>query len=235
MPTSQPARRLPRLLDALRQQQGPLSPPPARNAFELVVWEKVAYLASDERRAAVFAELRARVGLTPDAILAANRSTLIDILARGGMAAVERASNVIATAELIIGEFDGALDMICAGPLAEAKKQLKRIHGIADPGAEKILLLTRTHPGLGLDSNGLRVLTRLGYGTPAKSYAATYKSATTSAMAELGRDFAPLIDAHLSLRHHGQTFCKTTNPRCGACVLRAECPSSAAVRSATAR
>ena len=227
MPTDAPQPRLPRLLDTLRRQHGPLSPPPAHTAFELVLWEKVAYLASDERRAAVFAQLRNHVGVTPEAILDANRSQIIDILTLGGMNAVERASNVIATAELIVGEFDGSLDAICAGPLAEAKKQLKRIRGVADPGAEKILLLTRTHPVLGLDSNGLRVLTRLGYGTTAKSYAATYKSATTSAMDELGTEIEPLIVAHLALRHHGQMVCKTSNPRCGACALRPECPTAA--------
>ena len=229
-------RRLPRLLETLRQQHGPLSPPPARTAFELVLWEKVAYLASDRRRADVFAQFRDRIGLTPEATLHANRGLIIEILTAGGMNAVERASNVIATAELIIGEFDGSLDAICAGPLAEAKKQLKRIRGIADPGAEKILLLTHHHPVLGLDSNGLRVLTRLGYGTVAKSYSATYKSATTSAMAELGTEIEPLIDAHLALRHHGQTVCKTVNPRCGACPLLSDCPTAGvALAPATAR
>ena len=158
-------RRLPRLLDTLRRQHGPLSPPPARTAFELVLWEKVAYLASDERRAAVFAQFRNTSALPRRRSSHANRSLIIEILTAGGMNAVERASNIIATAELIVGEFDGSLDAVCAGPLAEAKKQLKRIRGIADPGAEKILLLTHTHPVLGLDSNGLRVLTRLGYGT----------------------------------------------------------------------
>ena len=102
-------------------------------------------------------------------------------------------------------------------PLAEAKKQLKRIHGIGDPGAEKILLLTRSYPVLGLDSNGVRVLTRLGYGTGGKTYAATYKSATTARSPSSG-GHRQLIDAHLVLRHHGQAVCKTSTPRCAACV-----------------
>ena len=46
-----------------------------------------------------------------------------------------------------------------------------------DPGAEKILLFSRTHSILALDSNGLRVLRRLGYGEERKSYASTYRSA----------------------------------------------------------
>lgn len=224
--TTPPQPKLDRLLGLLQSHYGPISPPPTQNAFELVVWEKAAYLTTDERRAVVFNRLRQRVGLTPDALLNADRGLIIEVLATGGMNAAERASNLIAAAEMVVGEFDGSLDAVCARPLADAKKQLRRIRGIADPGAEKILLLTRTHPVLGLDSNGLRVLTRLGYGTAAKSYAATYRSATESALAELGDDIERLIETHLVLRHHGQAVCKTSAPRCGACAVSASCPSA---------
>jgi endonuclease III len=151
---------------------------------------------------------------------------LIDVLSTGGIAAPERALHMVEAAELVIGDLDGSLDDACARPLGEAKKQLKRIYGIADPGAEKILLFTRHHPVMGLDSNGLRVLTRLGYGVESKTYAATYKSATESALPELRRDIDRLIEANLLLRHHGQATCKTANPRCGACAVRDQCPSA---------
>jgi endonuclease-3 len=215
-----------RILDALRTHHGKVSPPPAQNAFELVVWEKAAYLATDERRAAAFALLRKRIGLSPRAILKANRGTLVDVLATGGIAAAERANNLIAAAELTVGDFDGSLDDVCSRPLNEAKKQLKRVRGIGDPGAEKILLLTRAHAVLGLDSNAMRVLLRLGYGTPSKTYGTTYKSVTAAALPELGDDVDRLIEAHLLLRRHGQTICKTSEPRCGACVLNKSCPSA---------
>lgn len=219
--------KLPRMLETLRAYYGTLKPPPARNAFELVVWEKVAYLAPDSRRLAAFELLRNTVGLSPHDILYAQRKTLVDALATGGMAAPERASRLIAAAELVIGDFDGRLDDVCSRPLPEAKRALKRIYGIGDPGAEKILLLTGKHRVLGLDSNGLRVLTRLGYGTQAKTYSATYKSATDAALLELKTvPIAGLIEANLVLRHHGQTLCKTSSPACGACVLRDVCPSA---------
>jgi endonuclease III len=214
------------ILRRLKAKYGAQSPPPATNAFELVIWEKVAYLATDERRAAAFERLRRAVGLTPKSILAAKRSILVDVLATGGIAAPERANNLIAAAELVVGEFDGALDAVCSRPLPDAKRQLKRIYGIADPGAEKILLLTRKHPVMGLDSNGLRVLTRLGFGVAAKTYGATYKSATEAVTPEFRGNIDAMIDANLLLRHHGQTVCKTTRPRCGVCVLRAQCPSA---------
>jgi endonuclease III len=216
---------LSRLLGSLRRQHGRVFPPPASDAFQVVVWEKVAYLASDARRAEAFELLRRRVGLTPGAILAAKRSELVEILETGGIGAPERVNNLVAAAELVVGEFDGSLDEVCSRPLPQAKKQLKRIRGIGDPGAEKILLLTRQHPVMGLDSNGLRVLTRLGYGLEAKTYSSTYKSVTAAALPELGNNLELLVEANVLLRHHGQTVCKTTRPRCGACSVRSKCPT----------
>jgi endonuclease-3 len=218
--------RLYTLLSSLKRQHGPIAPPPATDAFQLIAWEKAAYLATDEKRLATFRRLADVIGVTPRAVLAAKRSTLIDVLASGGINAVERANNLIDAAQLAVGEFDGDLDVACALPLVEAKRVLKRVRGIGDPGAEKILLLTRRQPVLGVDSNGLRVLTRLGYGTAAKSYDATYKSATTAALAELGTTIEKVMEAHLLLRHHGQTVCKTTRPHCSACSIRADCPSA---------
>lgn len=224
--------RLRALIQSLRQQHGTVAPPPAKDAFQLVAWEKVAYLATDDRREAAFRRLALDVGLTPRAVIAAKRSVIIDALESGGIAAVERANNLIEAAEIAVGDFGGSLDVACALPLPAAKRALKRIHGIGDPGAEKILLLTRSYPVLGVDSNGLRVLTRLGYGAIAKTYGATYKSATTAALTELGNDIDVITEAHLLLRRHGQAVCKTSSPRCGACAIRKECPSAVPIRTA---
>jgi len=218
--------RLAKLVAKLRSKYGPPAPPPAKSAFELIAWEKVAYLATDEKRAKAFALLRRKIGLTPKKILAARRAELIDALATGGIAAPERAENLVKAAELVVGDFDGSLDEVCGRALPEAKKQLMRIYGIGEPGAEKVLLFTRSHAVLGLDSNALRVLNRLGYGAVAKSYTTTYRATTAAALPELGSDFDALIEANLLLRTHGQTACKTTAPRCGACVIRADCPSA---------
>jgi len=223
------ASRLRALISTLKRQHGTLAPPPATDAFQLVAWEKVAYLATDEKRETAFRLLAREVGLRPRDILEAKRSAIIDALHAGGINAVERANNLIEAAQIAVADFGGSLDAACALPIAEAKRALKRVRGIADPGAEKILLLTRRYPVLGVDSNGLRVLTRLGYGTEAKSYSATYKSATTAAMAELGDDIDIVTEAHLLLRHHGQTVCKMSAPHCGACSIRARCPSARAL------
>ena len=61
-------------------------------------------------------------------------------------------------------------------PLARARRLLRRFPGIGEPGADKVLLFSRTQPVFALDSNGLRTLLRLGYGREVKSYPATYRS-----------------------------------------------------------
>lgn len=127
--------KLQRIVAQLRDAYGPVAPPPADSAFALVLWEKVAYLATDEKRAAAFSALKKRVGLTPRAILDASR----------------------------------------------------------------------------------------GYGHTDKNYTRMYRSAADAARADLADDFDWLIDAHVYLRHHGQETCKTSAPRCDACVVRPEC------------
>jgi len=129
------------------------------------------------------------------------------------------------SAEIVIGEFDGRLENATKLPLPEARRALQKFPGIAQPGADKILVLTRAHKVLALDSNGLRVLVRLGYGADDKNYTKMYKSAVAAAEAELAHDFDALIDAHLLLRHHGQELCKTSTPRCTACPLKKDCPT----------
>lgn len=227
--------RLARLIERVRRQHGRQEEPPPRTAFEHVLWEKVAYLAPDERRADTFALLGRAVGRTPEALLRASRSRVLEIFAAGGVEAASRVDNALDAARYVIGELNGSLDGACALPLSQAVKQLTRIRGIAAPGAERILLFTRSHAVLGLDSNGLRVLQRLGYGTPAKSYAAGYRSATAAALAELPRECEPLVQVHLLLRRHGQTVCKTSAPQCDLCTLKSDCPTAPlpAARSAS--
>jgi hypothetical protein len=59
--------------------------PPKSDPFELILWENVVYLLSDQRREAAFEALRERVGVTPEAILAAPQTTLLEIAKMGGM------------------------------------------------------------------------------------------------------------------------------------------------------
>jgi hypothetical protein len=61
-----PNSRLGLLLDKIELHYGRPRPPRFGGPFELIVWEIVAYLADDTRRAVAFDALREKVGLNPE-------------------------------------------------------------------------------------------------------------------------------------------------------------------------
>jgi len=213
---------LSRLLGALRKFYGRPQPPAVTDPFEQILFENIAYLADDVRRTEAFEQLRERTGLKPEKILAAPPASLQEI-AKRGITPAATAEKLREIAVIALDEFGGDLSRILDRPPAEARKALKKFPSIGDPGAEKILLFSGSLPVLALDSNGLRVLLRLGFGKEDKNYAKSYRSAQAAAEAQLPKDCGVLIEAHQLLRRHGQELCKTKHPRCEACPLRPDC------------
>src|SRR5438477_12235312 len=102
--------KLRKLVERLRAHHGPQAPPPVTDAFALYLWDRVGYLGNDAQRLAAFEQLRARVGLTPERILAAAPATLAEIASLGGIEGAKRARHMRQAAELAVGECDGDLD-----------------------------------------------------------------------------------------------------------------------------
>lgn len=216
---------LPDVVRTLEVAYGPQVDRSLTDPFELVLWETVAYLASDERRAEAFAELRERVGTTPQDIL---RATAEDLERAGafGILPAESARKMRRAAELAVNDFGGDLRSVISLPPAKARRALQRFPGIGEPGAEKILLHSGSHGSLAPDSNALRVLVRLGLCEEGPRYAVTYRSAREVAQSQLGDDIETLMSARYLLRRHGQLVCRTKRPLCAECVLRTVCPSA---------
>jgi len=212
-----------KIVAALKRHYGDPALPPAEGPFELVMWENACYLLPDERRREVFEALRDQVGLTAAAIDAAPDKVLLPLAKRGGMRPETRVFRWRQIAAITLQQFAGGLSSILKLPYAEAKKALKQFPNIGDPGAERILLLCGVANGLPLESNGLRVLVRLGWGRSQKNYGATYKSVQEALMPQLPASAARLRDAHLLLRIHGKTLCKDRAPACYECPVSAEC------------
>jgi endonuclease III len=219
-----PIRLLPfsRLIDLLAQHYGEPTPPDVIEPFAMILWENVAYLASDARRTEAFAELRDKTGLTPAGIRKAKDSTLLAISGKGIVpaASVEKLRRA---AEIARDSFADDLTPILDKPLPAAKRNLRKFPAIGDPAAEKILLFNQRHPILALESNGLRVLVRLGYAAEHKNYSTMYKGVQRALAAQLPDDCAALIRAHQLLRQHGQELCKRSSPLCDTCPVRANC------------
>jgi endonuclease III len=183
---------LSKLVDRLQKHYGAPAPPRSTDPLELIIWENIAYLASDKRRAEAFATLKQTIGTRPEQILAAQNSALAAI-GRAGILPDLSAEKLLTIAQIAYEEFDSDLRSVLKKPLPQAKKALKRFLSIGGPGAEKILLLTRSYPVMALDSNGLRVLCRVGFAEEQKNYSATYRLVLDAIHEQLPRDYDSLI------------------------------------------
>jgi endonuclease-3 len=163
--------------------------------------------------------------LTPEKILSAPMDLLCGITRMGGsIAAEDRAERLRIAAQLTVDQFGGDLASVLKLPPPKAKKLLMQIPMVGEPGAEKILMFSGVLGVLALESNGLRVLVRMGFGEDRKSYSATYKSVREVTLAELPADCKLLKAAHLLLRQHGQRLCLRNGPVCHACPVNSGCP-----------
>ena len=77
--------------------------------------------------------------------------------------------------------------------------------------------------GLPLEWNGLRVLTRIGYGRAEKDYGKSYRSVQEALQGELPRKAEDLACAHLLLRRHGKEVCRNNAPLCRSCPVAGVC------------
>ena len=217
-----PAPNFKKIIQKLKAHYGALRPPVTTDPFEMILLENVAYLVDDERRERAFAELRTAVGTKPIDIFNASLDDL-DRATKLGGTSPQRSSRLKECALIALNDFGGDLNVALKLPFAKAIKALKQFPAIGEPGAEKILLFTKTHPVLALDSNGLRVLLRLGFGDEKKNYSASYRSAREAIADQCGTDCDVLIESYQLLRQHGKTLCKTSKPHCERCPVRSSC------------
>jgi endonuclease-3 len=196
---------------------------PLTDPLALIVWENVGYLIPDDRRQGLFDDLARRVGLSGAALAEAPEEVLFDIARRGGMRPAERAERLRLIGRLAL-EAGGDLALaLRTASLSKARTLLKRFPGIADPGADKILLFCGLEVGPALESNGVRALVRLGHAEEGTSYAQAYKSAILALRGLGPPDRDRLIMAFQVLRAHGQALCKRGAPLCLPCPLDPVC------------
>jgi endonuclease III len=211
------------VIDQLEKFHGKPDAPKFAGPLEIILWENVVYLADDKKRQEAFGALRDEIGLSAAKILAAPTNALRAVTRVAGILPDNQVEKLRRIAQIVHDEFGGDLDQVLTQPLPQARRSLKRFPGIGDPGADKILLFCRVEPILALESNGLRVLLRLGFGTEQKNYAASYRSAQEALKPELKPDCDWMIRAHQLLRRHGQEVCRRTRPLCEVCPLTKGC------------
>jgi endonuclease III len=111
-----------KLVDKLQHHYGPPPPPPSTDPLELIIWENIAYLTSDERRAEAFATLKRSIGTRPEQILAAKHAALTAI-GKAGILPDVSAEKLLTIAKIAYEEFDSDLRSVLKKPLPQAKKR----------------------------------------------------------------------------------------------------------------
>jgi endonuclease III len=219
------------VLELLEGLYGPPPEPHITDPWEQVLLENVVYLAGDERRLEAFQRLHARVGTAPSDLLRCGVEEL-SVATSLGIRAVAQAHKLHAAAALATSDFGSDLTSRL-GPmsLAEARRALRRFPSIGEPAADRILLLAGLHAVPALDSNGVRVLVRLGLARDAPSYAATQRAAVAVLRGELPAERASLLRAYQLLMAHGRGLCRRSAPECTACPLSDRCAHVSCGRS----
>jgi endonuclease III len=126
-------------------------------------------------------------------------------------------------AERVVNEFGEDLRNAMTGRLEDVRKRLKKFPGIADPGADRILLFGKVAPVAAVASNCPHVLVRIQRGLERENYAVTYREAQALIEAEISEQFHARMRAYLLLKEHGQVICKRAKPKCKECPVSAHC------------
>lgn len=215
--------KLVKVLAALERFYGAPDPPYPTDPYEMILYNNCGYPATDASCAKGFDALKSEIGLRPDDILAAPDRKLTGLMRLGGIIPDVRAARLKDIAALVKHTYGGDLGAVLKKSLPEARKTLKKFPTIGDPGADKILLFTRTAPIAAVPSNCVHVPVRLGFGEEKKNYPASYRSAQEAIQAELQAECGALLRAYLLLKRHGQELCKRSRPLCESCPVSADC------------
>jgi hypothetical protein len=200
-----------KVLTSLKAAYGPPEPPPFSDPWHYIVWENIAYLANDERRAKAFESLRNRIGLAPQELLDAPADELLEAASRripGGLSRSDGFANVRSCARRI--RWRAA--QIPRVARAEGQEGPAEVPGIGAPGADKILLVLRTLHGAGARVQRLRVPPqaglRRGHGETTRQLSAVQRSMPRSCRSQSrASSSASVVEAH------GKRSAKSSKPR----------------------
>jgi endonuclease-3 len=211
-------------LDILGACYGVQQPNWPTDPYLFIVWWLCGYPASDAACTKGWASLEKTIGVTPEALLAANPAKLAAALKPGGMVPELRAMRLKEVAERILKQFGGDLREALKGQsIPKIRAALKTFPNIADPGADRILLFAGISPVAAVPSNCPYVLVRMQLGQERENYAVNYKEAQAMIAEEVPAKFDARSRAYLLLKRHGQQVCKRTNPKCGECPVASSC------------
>lgn len=211
------------ILKKLESFYGKQAPGWPTDPYLFIVWWHCGYPASDVACARGWESLNGEIGVKPQDLLAAPSGKLASALRPGGMVPELRAMRMKDVAARVQDKFGGDLRAGLVGSIQQVRKNLKAFPGIADPGADRIILFGGIQPVAVVPSNCTHVLVRILRGQERQNYGVTYREAQQALEAEIAAKFDARTRAYLLLKRHGQELCKRTNPRCDECPVNSSC------------
>jgi endonuclease III len=217
------ARLITELLLRLEKRYGKQQPGWPVDPYEFIIWWHCGYPASDPACEKGWSRLQQEVGVEPRTLLEARPDRIAAALKPGGMFPELRALRLKEIAMQVENSFGGDLRAGLGWAIPRARKALKSFPGIADAGADRILLFAGIAPLPAIPSNCVHVLVRILEGPEQGNYGANYREASQAIAAALPETFDARTRAYLLLKRHGQEICKRTKPKCAECPVHSHC------------
>ena len=214
--------------DTLSKALGPMHWWPARTPFEVIVGAILVQNTAWSNVERAIANLRREKLLAPRAIERVPLARLASLVRSSGCFR-QKARKLKSFVRFLRHTHGGSLKRMFRAPTLELRAQLLAIHGIGPETADSILLYAGAHPVFVVDAYTHRILERHGLhaGKP------DYERLRALFEARLPRDARVYNEFHALLVNVGKRWCRTRNPRCEECPLRAHLPAPLPYAAAT--
>ena len=208
------------LVDRLHDFYGPLPPPP-HDPFTLFVWDVMGVHSTPQKRDAGMLALKRIRALTPDAMWRAPQKKLEGSVALAGPYVEQRLKALRTGVDIFRRSPD--LPRTIRGPIAAARRALKRLPQMGEGGAYRMLLFAADHAVMPVDARVSRVARRLGFGAEHKDFTKTARSIREALARQLPQDVDVYRRVFVYLNHHGAATCTEADPHCQICPLLKDC------------
>ena len=213
---------LPAILDKLQAHYGEQKPDWPTLPEQFLIWWHCGYPPSEKACQRGWDSLKSTIGTDIPRLIEARKPKLVAALKAGGMIPELRADRIKEVATKIHHAYSGDLTGALRAHAEGARKILRQFPGIADPGADRILLFGDITPVAAVPSNCPHVLPRILTGRDDQTYRDKYKTAQQAIDEKLPEDYVVRRRAYLLLKVHGQDTCKA-KPQCGVCPVHLNC------------
>lgn len=205
----------------LKRHYGPQSWWPAGAELEMIFGAILVQNTAWTNARRALDNLSAAGLLDAAALLAADDVRIAELIRPSGYFN-SKTGKLKAFARMLMEQAEGDLPALLARPLDQLRPLLLSTHGIGPETADAICLYAARLPTVVVDAYTRRILGRLGWLEPGRSYAAL----RSALLDRLPPQTAFQAEYHALLVTHAKRTC-TKRPRCLECPLLALCPTGA--------